>query len=118
MNFQNIFKLNILFIFVITLITIIGFFALYSAADGSYYPWAIRHAIRFCVLFFLMIFIALMDLKKIFKYAYLFFFLIFLLFFSVELFGTLGKGAERWIWLFGVSIRPSELVKITIILSL
>jgi len=118
MNFQNIFKLNMLFIFVVILLTIIGIFSLYSAADGSYYPWAIRHAIRFCILFLLMVLIALTDLKKIFKYTYLFFFLSLLLLFSVELIGTFGKGAERWIWIFGVSIQPSELIKITLILSL
>ena len=37
---------------------------------------------------------------------------------SVELIGVFGKGATRWINLFGFSIQPSELIKITIILAL
>ena len=41
-----------------------------------------------------------------------------LLLLSVELIGVFGKGATRWINLFGFSIQPSELIKITIILAL
>ena len=37
---------------------------------------------------------------------------------SVEIIGVFGKGATRWINLFGFSIQPSELIKITIILAL
>ena len=67
-----------------------------------------------------MIIIALIDLKLIFKYAYLYFFYYFtlLLLFSVEIIGSFGKGAERWIKIFGISIQPSEIIKISIILSL
>ena len=118
MKFNNFFNLNFLFIFIATLLTIIGIFALYSAADGSFYPWAIRHSIRYFIFFILMIAIALIDLKLIYKYAYLFFFITLLLLLSVEIIGSLGKGADRWIKIFGVSIQPSEIIKISIILSL
>ena len=69
MKFNHFFNLNFLFIFLITLLTLIGIFALYSAADGNFYPWAIRHSIRYCVFFILMIFIALIDIKLIYKYS-------------------------------------------------
>ena len=118
MNFKNFLQLNLLFIFLITLLSVIGFAALYSAAEGSIYPWAFKHAIRFSVLFILMLFIALIDIKIIFKYAYVFFLLCLLLLLSVELIGTFGKGAERWVKIFGISIQPSEIIKIAIILSL
>ena len=45
-------------------------------------------------------------------------FLSLILLLSVEIIGTFGKGAERWISIFGVSIQPSELIKVTIILAL
>jgi len=118
MNFKNILVLNYLLIFIIILLTIIGTAALYSAADGSFYPWAMRHLIRFGVLFFVMILIAMIDIKIIFKYSYVIFFLCLLLLFSVEIIGTFGKGAERWIKVFGISIQPSEIIKISIILAL
>ena len=41
-----------------------------------------------------------------------------LLLFSVEVFGIFGKGAERRIQIFGVSLQPSEIVKVSIILAL
>ena len=118
MIFKNIFNLNFLFIFIITLLIIIGIFALYSAAEGSFYPWAIKHSLRYIIFFILMIVIALIDLKLIYKYAYLFFFISLFLLLSVEIVGSFGKGATRWINVFGVSIQPSEIIKISIILSL
>lgn len=98
--------------------TLIGILALYSAADGNIYPWAITHAIRFSILFFVMIIIALINIKFIFEYAYYFFLISLALLIAVEIMGTFGHGAERWIRIFGVSIQPSEIIKVTIILSL
>jgi len=118
MNLKNIFHLNFLLIFLIILLTIIGVLVLYSAADGNFYPWAIRHMFRFLILFFVMILISLINIKLIFKNAYLLFFICLTLLFSVEIIGTFGKGAERWIHIFGVSIQPSEIIKIAIILAL
>ena len=111
-------NLNYLLIFLVALITFIGAAGLYSAAGGSYSPWASRHLIRLLVLLFLAIIIAFIDIKLIYKYAYLIFLLLFLLLFSVELFGVFGKGATRWISLFGFNLQPSELIKIGIILAL
>ena len=42
----------------------------------------------------------------------------FLLLLSVEIIGVFGKGATRWINIFGFSLQPSELIKITIIIAL
>ena len=111
-------NLNYLLIFIVILITFIGAAGLYSAAGGSYNPWASRHLIRLVILLFLSILIAIIDIKFIYKYAYLIFIFTFLLLFSVELIGVFGKGATRWINIFGFSLQPSELVKISIILAL
>ena len=118
MRFNNIFNLNYLFIFVTLLLICIGGAALYSAGEGSFYPWSIKHLIRFSVFFIGMIMIALVDIKLIFKYSYLFFIISLVLLFSVEIIGSFGKGAERWIRIFGVSIQPSELIKVGIITAL
>ena len=45
-------KLNFLFLFIVILLSIIGFFALYSAANGNIDPWAKKQIIRFQLLFY------------------------------------------------------------------
>ncbi len=111
-------NLNFLLIFLVTLLALIGTAGLYSAASGSYSPWASRHLIRFVILLFLAIFISLINIKIIYRYAYLIFILGLILLFSVELIGVFGKGATRWINIFGFSLQPSEIVKISIVLAL
>ena len=116
--FLKIQNLNYLLILVILLISFIGAAGLYSAAGGSYSPWAYRHLIRLSILLFLAIIIALIDIKLIYRYAYIIFILSLLLLLSVEIIGVFSKGATRWINIFGFSLQPSELIKITIIIAL
>ena len=118
MIFNKIKNLNYLLIFILILLSFIGAAGLYSAADGSYQPWASKHLIRFYFFLILAILISLIDIKTIYKFSYLFFVLILLLLLSIELFGVYGKGATRWIRIFGFNLQPSELIKIAIILAL
>ena len=118
MIIEKIKNLNYLLIFLLILLSFIGAAGLYSAAEGSYHPWASRHLIRFYFFLLMAILISVIDIKIIYKYSYLLFILSLVLLISVEIIGVLGKGATRWIKIFGFSIQPSELVKVTIILAL
>ena len=118
MNFNKLLNINFLFLFIIFILAIIGTAALYSAGDGNFNPWAKKHFIRFFVSFLILLIVVLIDIKIIYKHTYTIFFLSLILLLSVEIVGTFGKGAERWISIFGVSIQPSELIKVTLIMAL
>jgi len=111
-------NLNFLLIFLIILLSFIGAAGLYSAAEGSYYPWAGKHLLRSIIFLFFAIIIGLTNLKIFYKYAYLIFILSLLLLFSVEIIGVFSKGVSRWIRVFGFSIQPSEIIKVTIVIAL
>jgi len=118
MNFSKIININVLFLFIVILLSFIGMAALYSAAAGNFDPWSKKHIIRFTISLILLFLVSLIDIKYVYKHSYTLFFLTLLLLFSVEIFGIFGKGATRWIQIFGVSIQPSEIVKVSIILAL
>ena len=102
----------------LVMIASIGFLALYSAAEGNFDPWSKKQIIRFLISLALLFFISLVDIRLWYKYSYHIFFLSLLLLIGVEIFGTFGLGAKRWIRILGFSIQPSELIKVAIILSL
>ena len=118
MNLNKIKNINLLFIFIVIILFIIGTTALYSAGGGNFDPWAKKHIIRFSISFFVFLLFSLLDIKYLYKHSYNFFFISLLLLFSVEIIGSFEKGAERWIYIFGLSIQPSEIIKVSIILSL
>ena len=91
MNVSKIININILFIFIVILLSLIGMAALYSAG-GSFDPWAKKHIIRFSISQILLFLVSIIDIKYIYKYSYSLFFLTLLLLFSVEIFEFLEKG--------------------------
>ena len=72
-------NLNYLLIFLVILISFIGAAGLYSAAGGSYSPWASRHLIRLTFFIFLAVIIALLNIKYNYQFAYVLFILSLLL---------------------------------------
>src|SRR5210317_1896994 len=95
-----------------------GFLMLYSVAGGSFSPWAEPQMKRFAVGFALMIFVAMVPIwfwRSLSGMAYL---VTLLLLVAVELFGSVGMGAQRWIDLGFMRLQPSELMKITLVMLL
>ena len=95
-----------------------GFLMLYSVAGGSFSPWAEPQMKRFAVGFLLMIAVAMVPIwfwRSLSGLAYLG---TLLLLIAVELFGTVGMGAQRWIDLGFMRLQPSELMKITLVMLL
>ena len=115
---EKFFNLSFSYILFIVLLAGIGCVMLYSAANGSWKPWALNHMLRFGVAFGLMLFLAMIDIKFFLKYAYFFYFIVLLLLIYVEVKGHVGMGAQRWINLKFFNLQPSELMKIALVLAL
>lgn len=105
-------------VFLITLVSSIGFAMLYSAAGGSMEPWAQRQMVRFVFGLAVLILVAVIDIRVWYRFAYLFFAVALLLLVAVELAGRIGMGAQRWLEIGPVALQPTELMKIALILAL
>ena len=113
---DKILSMSFTYILLIIILALIGTLTLYSAANGNWEPWAIKHLLRFAVALVLMFALALIDAGKYYKGAYWFYFITLILLFAVEIFGYRGMGAQRWIDLKLIKIQPSELMKISIVI--
>jgi rod shape determining protein RodA len=96
----------------------VGFAMLYSAAGGSLEPWAIRQIARAAMGLVLMIVVAVVDIRFWMRWAYAAYFTALLMLVAVEVQGSVGMGAQRWLDLGVTQIQPSEIMKITLVLAL
>ncbi len=103
------FKLVIL----VAALTVIGIFAVGSAADESLQRTQIM---GFIFGSFLMLVISLFDYSVLLKLYWLFYLGNLVLLGLVYQFGESSNNAQRWITLFGIRFQPSELAKILLIL--
>lgn len=96
----------------------VGFLMLYAAADGSFDPWARAQMIRFAVGFGVMIAIAMMPLRLFRTLAPVGYLVSLALLVAVDVMGRVGMGAQRWIALGPLQLQPSELMKLSLVLTL
>ncbi|WP_299436334.1 rod shape-determining protein RodA [uncultured Rhodospira sp.] len=106
------------FVLLISALAGIGVVMLYSAANGDMDPWASRHITRYGVGLVLLLVVALIDIRQWMRYAYWLYALAFVLLVAVEVKGTIGMGAQRWIDLGVIQLQPSELMKVALVLAL
>ncbi|MCL6282942.1 rod shape-determining protein RodA [Ruegeria sp. 2012CJ41-6] len=96
----------------------VGFLMLYSVAGGSFTPWAEPQMKRFALGLAVMMVVAMVPIwfwRNMSVVAYL---TSIALLFAVELVGTVGMGAQRWIDLGFMRLQPSELMKVTLVMLL
>jgi rod shape determining protein RodA len=111
-------KLPKLLIFLVISLISIGVIILYSAADGSFSPWASRQLLLFIFAFPLSIIIGFLNFRTIYQLAYPTYFISLILLIAVEILGHTAMGATRWLEIGGIKLQPSEPVKFSIILML
>src|ERR687891_1921971 len=110
--------LNWPFLAIVVLIALVGYGMLYSAAGGAHAPWAWRHGVRLGVGITAMLVIALIDIRLWFRFAYLVYAVALLGLVGVEVVGSVGMGAQRWINLGLFQLQPSEVMKLALVLAL
>lgn len=96
----------------------IGFLMLYSVAGGRLDVWAEPQMKRFAVGMVGMLVIGFVPIwfwRNVSAVAYL---AAVLLLVAVELFGDIGKGAQRWLDLGPIRLQPSELTKVALVMFL
>ena len=117
-GFKKLFYLNWPIILLLCAAGAIGIIMLTSIAGNSWDPWASAQIKRFFVGLALMISIAMVPIwfwKSMSVLAYItsLGFLV-----LVEFFGSTGMGAQRWLDLGFITLQPSEMAKITLIMVL
>jgi len=115
---EKLLHLNWEMVAMITLIAAIGFAMLYSAANGDLNPWASRQIVRFGIGVVMMLIVALIDIKFWLKLSYPLYAVSFILLVVVEVMGSIGMGAQRWIDLTVIQLQPSETMKIALVMAL
>ena len=100
------------------LVATVGFAMLYSAGGGDIRPWAGPHVLRFTAGLAVMIGVALIDIRFWLFCAYPIYAAGLLLVIGVEFVGDIGMGAQRWLKLGPLSVQPSEVMKIALVLAL
>jgi rod shape determining protein RodA len=111
-------QINWLLVLLLCGLAAIGFAMLYSAGGGSFDPWVSRQAPRFAVGLALMLLVAVIDIRVWSRFAYAAYGVTLALLVAVEVMGSVGMGAQRWLDLGFTQFQPSELMKITLVMAL
>ena len=115
---RKILHINWPLVILVAAVCCIGFLMLYSVAGGRMDTWAEPQMYRFAIGMVIMLGLAFVPMwfwRGISGAAYV---VCFLMLIAVDLFGTIGMGAQRWIDFGPVRVQPSELMKIALVLLL
>jgi rod shape determining protein RodA len=99
-------------------VSAIGIAMLYSAGGGSFSPWADKQTLRLIGALAVMLVAATVPLRIWLGLAWPVYLAALLLLVAVMLFGNVAMGARRWLQLGPVTLQPSELAKVGIVLVL
>lgn len=115
---RKILYLNWPLVVLLSSVASIGFLMLYSVAGGNFETWAEPQMKRFAVGMIGMIAVAMVPIwfwRNVSLVAYL---LSLSLLVAVDLFGSVGMGAQRWIEIGPLNLQPSELMKVSLVMLL
>ncbi|MCT4553136.1 MAG: rod shape-determining protein RodA [Pelagimonas sp.] len=117
-GWRKILHLNWPLVLLLSAVSSVGFLMLYSVAGGSFTPWAEPQMKRFAMGLVGMMIVAMVPIWFWRNMAFLAYGGALVLLVLVELIGSVGMGAQRWIDLGFMRLQPSELMKITLVMFL
>lgn len=117
-DLRRIFYVNRTVVVIIAAIVFIGLITLFSAANGSIFPWVVKQFLRFLLGLLVFGLIVATDIRWWSSQAYLIYVVVLLMLILVELMGFVGMGAQRWLDLYIFNLQPSELMRVALILAL
>ncbi len=94
-------------------LTSLGFIVLYSASDQNSHL-LVRQIIRLVIAFGIMLAIAQISPDKLKRWSIWIYTIGLIMLILVLLFGTIGKGAQRWLNLGFFRFQPSEIMKVAV----
>lgn len=117
--FDRFAKLNWGIITILCALAFVGVLMHFSVSSGAWTDMPLTHALRFAVIMVIVIVAALvLDTRFWLAIAYPLYAGALLLLVAVEIIGETRMGATRWLSLGPVSLQPSELMKVAIVLAL
>ncbi len=117
--FDRFAKLNWGIITILIALAFIGVLMHFSVSSGQWTNMPLTHGIRFAVLLIMMVLSAIfLDTRFWLAIAYPLYAGALILLVGVELFGATRMGATRWLDIGPLSLQPSELMKVGIVLAL
>jgi rod shape determining protein RodA len=117
-GWRKVFYVNWPLVFLLVAVAGVGFLMLYSIAGGRLDTWAEPQMKRFVVGLIAMFAIGFTPIWVWRNLSVVGYIVSVLLLVAVELFGTMGMGAQRWLELGPIRLQPSELMKIALVLFL
>ena len=102
----------------LTMVAGAGVLTLYSVAEGSWQPWALKHAIRYSAALVILIVVGLIGMRYWMALAYPIYFIALAALAAVPFVGEVNMGAQRWIEIGSFQFQPSELMKLGLVLGL
>lgn len=105
-------------IIMLTMIAGAGVLTLFSVAEGSWRPWAMKHGIRYGAALVVLLGMGLVAIRYWMSLAYPIYFAALAALAATPFIGAVNMGARRWIEYGGFQFQPSEAMKIGLVMAL